>query len=246
MTSPLARLFAVTLALTTLAAAPAVRAQDAPPAEDAGTATASATGEASPDLAAEQRAAEGQPEPNARRAPAPDPDARPVDSLSHRYQLGLRVGAGVDGRFSIQYGNGPSCGTAGESFCRRIGTGLLDLELGFGLSDKVELSVLGRFGLADDAAAQARPLMLGLGVRAYGSPHAMTKLFFGARAMLDLTSSEMPKYKSIDVGLRGEFGVIVDVLRYLGIYAQLGVGIHILNALNFIGDVTGGIQARIP
>jgi len=56
----------------------------------------------------------------------------------------------------------------------------------------------------------------------------------------------VPDYNSIDIGARGEFGVIVDVLRYLGLYAQLGVGIHFLNALNFIGDVTGGIQARFP
>ncbi len=247
MSSSLVRLLTVSLALCTLAAAPTLRAQDAPRADAEAPATDSAAApvDEHADLMADQRAAEGQSAPSTRRR-ATDPDARPADSLSHRWQVGLRVGAGVDGRFSIKYANGPSCGTAGEAFCRRVGTGLLDVELGFGVSDKIELSVLGRFGLADDAAAQALPLLLGLGVRAFSSPHTMVKLFFGARAMVDFTASDVPDYSSFDLGLRGEFGVMVDVLRYLGLYAQLGVGIHFLNALNFIGDVTGGIQARIP
>lgn len=263
MSSPLAHLFTAALALTTLTLAPTAEAQDsrrvndvgpaaartdeqAAPADDPSTTTSPTAVDGQSELATEQHAAEGQPRAGAARAPVVNADARPVDSLSHRYQLGVRIGAGVDGRFSIKYGSGPSCGTPGESFCRRVGTGLIDMELGFGVSDVVELSVLGRFGLADDAAAQARPLMLGLGVRAYASPHSVAKLFLGARAMLDLTSSDVPNFSPVDVGLRGEFGVIVDVLRYLGLYAQLGIGIHILNALNFIGDVTGGIQARFP
>lgn len=256
MTSSLTRLLAATLAIATIFAAPQLRAQDAPRADRSevadsppagpATATASTTIDDHADLAAEQRAAEGEGQPDATRPPAPNSDERPADSKSHRYQLGLRIGAGGDARFAIKYGTGPSCGMAGEAFCRRLGTGLIDVELAFGLSDTAEISVLGRFGLAEDAAAQARPTLIGLGIRAYGSPHSMTKLFFGARAMLDFTSSEVAGYSSVDIGARGEFGLIVDVSRYLGIYAQLGVGIHFLNALNFIGDLTGGIQARIP
>jgi hypothetical protein len=64
--------------------------------------------------------------------------------------------------------------------------------------------------------------------------------------MLDLTSSDVPGYGAIDLGLRGEFGLMVDVIRHLGIFVQLGAAIHVLQALNFIGDVTGGVQARFP
>jgi hypothetical protein len=165
---------------------------------------------------------------------------------SHRHQFGFRVGAGADGRFAIRYKDGPSCGDGGEAFCRRIGTGLIDAELGFGVSDNVEVTLLGRFGLADDAAARALPLMIGLGVRAYSDAEAVAKLFFGGRAMLDLTSSDVPGYGAIDLGLRGEFGLMVDVIHHLGIFVQLGAAIHVLQALNFIGDVTAGVQARFP
>jgi hypothetical protein len=171
-------------------------------------------------------------------------DAPP--SRSHRHQFGFRVGAGVDGRFAIRYKDGPSCGDGAETFCRRLGTGLIDAELGFGVSEGVEVTLLGRFGLADDAAARALPVMLGLGVRAYSDPEAMAKLFFGGRVMLDLTSSDVPGYGTVDLGLRGEFGLMVDVIRHLGIFVQLGAAIHVLQALNFIGDVTAGVQARFP
>jgi len=264
MSSSVVRLLAAVVTIATLAAAPTLHAQEARQRRDEDPSSDTADAEAAPrvdgrpvgpasatssttiddrsSLAAEQRAAEGETGP-ADSAPVAPP---PEDSRSHRMQVGLRVGAGVDARFAIKYGTGPSCGTPGETFCRRLGTGLLDVEVGFGVTDTIELSVLGRFGLADDAAAQAMPLLVGLGIRAYGSPHSMVKLFFGARVMVDFTSSEVPDYNSIDIGARGEFGVIVDVLRYLGLYAQLGVAIHFLNALNFIGDVTGGIQARFP
>ncbi len=195
-----------------------------------------------PELHAEQRPTEAD-------AAGADPDeaaAAHSDSRSHRHQLGFRIGAGGDGRFAIRYKDGPSCGNAAETFCRRLGTGLLDAELGFGVTDAVEVSLLGRFGLADDAAARALPVMVGLGVRAYSAPHALAKIFFGARAMLDLTASDAPGYGAFDLGLRGEFGVMVDVLRHLGLFAQLGAGIHVLQALNFIGDVTAGVQARFP
>jgi len=193
--------------------------------------------------------APGQQEPGAIVSSGSESPAAPVaaaGSRSHRHQFGFRVGAGADGRFAIRYKDGPSCGDGAETFCRRLGTGLLDAELGFGVSDTVEVTLLGRFGLADDAAARALPVMIGLGVRAYSDPEAVAKVFFGGRAMLDLTSSDVPGYGSFDIGLRGEFGVMVDVLHQLGIFAQLGAAIHVLQALNFIGDVTAGVQARFP
>jgi hypothetical protein len=173
-------------------------------------------------------------------------DAVPADSLSHRLQVGLRVGAGGDAFFAVKYSDGPACGAPGETLCRGLGTGLLDAEVAFGVTHTVEVSALARFGLGADPAAASRPLLLGLGVRAYGSPHGQVKLFMGGRAMLDLTSSDVAGWKNVDLGVRGEFGLQIDFLRFLGAYAQVGATIQFLNALSFAGDATGGLQARFP
>lgn len=177
---------------------------------------------------------------------APAVETPPEDSMSHESQVGLRIGAGVPFIFAVKYGDGPACDDTGEEFCRRFGAAVLDLEVGFGISDTVELSALVRLGLADDEAANASPLAFGLGARAYTSAHAMFKGYLGARFMLDATPSERPEWSSVDVGARGELGLQFDVVRYVGIYAQIGASIMILRALSFAFDATGGVQARFP
>ena len=191
--------------------------------------------------------ADGQPEPAATVVePEPAVEGPPEDSMSHEQQLGLRLGAGAPFIFAVKYGEGPACDDEGNEFCRRFGAPVLDLELAYGLTDTVELSVLARFGLGDDEAADSNPLAFGIGARAYTSAHAMFKGFLGARLMLDATSSDAPEWKSVDVGARGELGLQFDVVRYVGIYAQVGASIMILRALSFAFDATGGVQARFP
>lgn len=170
----------------------------------------------------------------------------PSESLHHRNQVGARIGIGVPYIFAVRYGEGPQCDASGETFCRRLGPGLIDLELGFGISETVELSAVARLGLAEDEAAASSPVGFGLGARAYGSPHAMFKLFFGGRIMLDVTSSDRPEWKSVDVGLRGELGLQMDIVRYAGIYVQLGETVSVLRGLYFTTDLSGGVQARFP
>jgi hypothetical protein len=238
----------------------AVLAQDGEAAEDAPPAATTTGGsEVVDDRQAElermQREVESdeQPEPTAAVVePAPAAEERPEESMSHEQQVGLRLGAGVPFIFAVKYGDGPVCGddlsddgTPAE-FCRHFGAALLDLEIAYGLSDTVELSVLARFGLTDDEAADSNPLAFGIGARAYTSAHAMFKAFLGGRVMLDATSSDTPEWSSVDVGARGELGLQFDVVRYVGLYAQIGASIMILRALSFAFDATGGVQARFP
>jgi len=171
----------------------------------------------------------------------------PEDSLMHLNQVGLRIGLGAPYVFAVKYGEGPRCGEdPGETFCRRLGSITLDAELGFGVSDTVELSILTRFGLNADDAAEARPLTFGFGARAYTAPHSIVKLYFGGRAMLDVTSSDVPEWSTVDVGVRGELGLQVDLARYVGLYVQLGETISFLRGLYFVTDGTGGAQVRFP
>jgi hypothetical protein len=190
--------------------------------------------------------------PNAPTPPPPRPahEERPgVDDeeLSHRYQVGLRVGAGMPYNFAVKYGDGAECGpTPGETFCHDFGTPLLDVELGFGITDGAEISFNGRFGLTQSDVSNSHPIQLGLGIRGYGQPFDPFSIFFGARIFLDVTSSSIPNWSDVDFGLRGEFGMQYDFLRYIGIYAQLGASIAFLRAFAFGLDLTGGFQVRFP
>ena len=197
-----------------------------------------------------QRDAEMQGQPDASAAVVeaePEEPAAPEDSLHHSEQVGLRAGIAVPFIFAIKYADGPKCDEDGsETFCRRLGATLLDLELSFGVSQTVELSILGRFGLVDDDAAEANPLAFGFGARAYGSPDSMVKLFFGGRVMLDLTSSDVMEWNTVDVGLRGELGLQIDFVRYAGMYVQVGETIAVLRGLYFKTDAGIGAQFRFP
>ena len=176
---------------------------------------------------------------------APGTDDR---TMSHQLQVGVRVGFGFSYLFAIKYGDGAACSTSPdeETFCRHLVGGLIDVELGFGITEGLELSFDGRFGLADDPNAHHVPVQLGLGIRGYIPATDPFKLYIGARLTLDLTESNDPAWKDVDVGARAEFGLQYDILRYLGVYIQLGVNIQILRAFAFPLDFTGGVQARFP
>lgn len=181
---------------------------------------------------------------------SPEVAAAPAEpSLSHRYQLGLRAGIGIPYMFGLQYkGNNPDCDPdpTHETWCRHFGVGTLDFDLGFGVSDSIELSFDARFGLANEKAAGSPPVSIGLGMRAYGSPEANVKVYFGPRLILDLTSSDTPYWNSADFGVRADVGLQVDFVRYVGMYGQLGLSLTFLRALMLVPDLSIGLQVRLP
>lgn len=167
----------------------------------------------------------------------------------HVGQGGLRVGFGIPYVLAIRYGSGPACDRpAGDpnTFCRRLGVPLLDLEGSYGIRLGLEASALVRVGLATDDASGRRPFSLGIGIRRYEPAGALVKLMVGGRVMLDLTPSDRAQWKDIDFGARGEIGVQVDPLEHLGIYAQLGASFFFLRGFWLMPDVTAGLQGRFP
>ncbi len=173
----------------------------------------------------------------------------PAETMSHRYQVGLRAGIGIPFMFGLKYkGDNPPCDVAAthQTWCRHFGVGTLDFDLGFGVSDAIELSFDARFGLADEPSWGAPPVSIGLGMRAYGSPEENIKLYFGPRLILDLTSSDLPNWTGVDFGVRGDMGLQFDFIRYVGMYVQLGLQLTFLRALMFVPDLSIGVQVRLP
>jgi len=200
-----------------------------------------------PDVAVAQDPTPHDPNP-APHAPAhEETPGVEVESLDHRMQVGLRIGAGMPYVFAVKYGDGPNCDPGGvETFCRDFGTPILDVELGFGITEEAELSLSGRFGLTESDVSNSHPIQLGLGIRGYGHATSAFKLFFGGRLLLDVTSSSVPGWSDVDFGVRGEFGMQYDFLRYFGAYVQLGASLAFIRAFSVTVDLTGGVQVRFP
>jgi hypothetical protein len=167
--------------------------------------------------------------------------------LDHEYQLGIRVGFGVPFFFAIRYDADKPCDLMNSQFCVGIGSGIADLDLSFGITRDLEITAFVRLGLAPDVPTITNRVLVGLGLRYYVVPESVLKPYLGVRGILDVTSrGALTSLSDVDGGLRGEFGVQCDIVRYVGLYVQLGVNILFARALYVGPDLTGGVQARFP
>jgi hypothetical protein len=203
------------------------------------------------DLEAEQRATERAAGTTATPA---DDDAVPEGEInySHDGQFYIRAGIALPFLFAVKYGTGPRCSEnltdegEAEIFCRRVGSPTLDLDVGFGLTPSIELSVLFRAGLTHAPIADTWQRTIGVGVRSYGSPVNQVKAYIAARIVAEFTPSDEPEWGPVDIGGRGEFGLAIDAIRQLGFYLQLGATFQVLRGFYLIGDISAGLQVRIP
>ena len=176
----------------------------------------------------------------------------------HKYQVGVRVAFALPYRFRLEYGGDDSAQcdeTVGEdddgTFCTGLGEPSLDLSLEFGITDTLELFFLMRIGLVSEDFTGASALNLGLGIRTYTNPTDMVKFYLGAAVMFDVGSTDEPAsrvgdFGSFDFGVRGQFGLQVDVIRYLGIYLQVDPQIFFLRYMDTSIGGSIGLQGRFP
>jgi hypothetical protein len=176
-----------------------------------------------------------------------DAEGESAESLDHDLQVGIRVGAGLPFFFGIRYATGPRCGPTDDTFCFFLGAGFVDLDLSFGVTPDLEITALGRIGMVGVSPTDQNNVVLGLGVRSYLSPASMFKFFLGARLILDLTGAgAVANWGDVDFGVRGEVGVQLDIVRYVGLYLQIGVSVAFLRAFGIGTDGSGGVQVRFP
>ena len=184
---------------------------------------------------------------------APEEDEEEGESLDHGYQLGIRLGAGVPFVFALRYGDdGARCAAPDSmgrerTFCVFVGSGILDGELTFGVTPDIEIAAMARVGMVPVQPTNDRQILVGLGIRSYLSPESLFKLFLGVKAILDLTNDNgLENWGSVDFGVRGEAGVQLDIVRYVGLYLQVAVNVTFLRAFAISPDATGGVQIRFP
>ena len=81
----------------------------------------------------------------------------------------------------VRYGDGVPCDRGGNAFCVFVGSGIVDLDLSFGVTCDIEITGMFRIGMIGQEPSDQNTMMAGLGIRTYISPESLFKFFFGAR-----------------------------------------------------------------
>ncbi|MBX3249638.1 MAG: hypothetical protein KF901_20850 [Myxococcales bacterium] len=174
----------------------------------------------------------------------------PYDDRNHARMGVLRVGIALPFVLQVKYAEGPVCevpdGADESVFCSRVGEPMIDLEAGFAVTSALEIVGSVAFALSEHPVGGSKPKLFGLGVRGYTSREAIVKGFFGGRLVLEHAPSDVDAWSNVDLGLRGDFGLQVDPVRWLGIFVQGAVGIRLLRGFSFLPEVSVGVQVRFP
>ena len=166
-------------------------------------------------------------------------------SLSHRAQFGIALLTASGFRALFPYQEGIYCGQPGKRVCTaRIPT-YMDVQPSFGLSDGWDALVDLRFGLQPDFA-RTHQFAIAPGFRYWIDPQQRVKFFATLQFAYDSTEQHARALKGYDLAFRNSDGVMFELMRDLGFYAQLGDTIGFVRWLRFEIDLGAGVQARFP
>jgi len=217
------------------AAAPAPAPAAAPPAP------AAATPEPAPAVA-----------PVAAEAPSivSTSQRRLVPSLSHDMQFGLAVMPGEGYRVMIPYTHDiTDCGDhaqMGGHVCSSRAPMFLDLQPSFGIEQSWDILVDLRLGLEKDFNT-FRPFFVMPGFRYWLESETHVKFFTTVQFMYDGTNQQpTTKHKRADFGVRNSNGLMLEVMRNLGVYFQFGETLGFVRWFSMTVDGGIGVQARMP
>jgi hypothetical protein len=197
----------------------------------------------------------GQPA-HAQPAAAPVPAAtlpfqeRPP-TLDHRSQLGVALMPGIGYRVIARYQEGQRCLDASGDPARWVCTSgvpmFMDLQLGYGLTSRLDVLTDVRLGLGRESGAPAgRQLAVAPGIRVWLDRDVRLKFFTTVQALIDVTSQGQASVRNTDFGLRNSNGLMYDALRNVGVYLQLGESIGLVRWFRIELDVGLGLQVRLP
>jgi len=231
-------LFAVLLCVP-MGGAAALAATDTP--ETAGITDAKP---ATTDAAATGSAATGSDE-----ASAPDPKKRfpriQPPSLLHKDQFGVSLMPGSGYRIIAPYKDGVPCGQQTNRVCTGWLPFFIDVQPSFGFARRWDVIVDLRFGVAADFNG-SHQFAVAPGVRYWVDADLPTKFFATIQGVYDLNPQHTPGVKDYDFGVRNANGFMLEVMRNLGFYLQLGETLGFVRWLRFEVDGGVGVQARFP
>ncbi|HEY4188389.1 MAG TPA: hypothetical protein VGP07_25165 [Polyangia bacterium] len=184
---------------------------------------------------------------------APPVEAAPrrmVPSLSHDLQFGLAVMPGDGYRIVFPYTKDTTdCGDASHMdarVCTNRAPFFIDLQPSFGISHSWDVLVDLRFGVEKDFNTFHQFFVMP-GFRYWLDTESHVKFFSTMQLAYD-ASKQQPtsKHAGSDLGFRNSNGLMVEIMRNFGVYAQFGETIGFIRWLSFTVDAGIGVQARVP
>jgi hypothetical protein len=166
-------------------------------------------------------------------------------SLSHRGQFGIGALAGSGFRVLIPYQEGVFCGQNNKRVCSARLPAFLDLQPSFGLGPHWDAIIDLRFGLEADFA-RTHQVAFTPGFRYWLDPQARLKFFATLQIAYDTTEQHNHALTGYDLAFHNSNGLMFEIMRDLGFYAQLGDTVGFVRWLRFEIDLGAGVQARFP
>jgi hypothetical protein len=172
-----------------------------------------------------------------------------VGSLSHHHQLGLAVLIGDGYRGIFPYQDDRVCGDATGDDSARVCTNraplFVDVRPSFGISRAWDVLLDLRFGLRADFNTK-RQFFVMPGFRYWLDPQSRVKFFTTMQLAYDRSLQNQVGVKNEDLAVRNSNGLMVELVRNFGVYAQFGETIGFLRWLSFMVDGGVGVEARFP
>lgn len=175
---------------------------------------------------------------------------RLVPSLSHDMQFGLAVMPGDGYRVVVPYTRDVTdCGDhaqMGAHFCGNRAPMFLDVQPSFGIEQSWDILVDLRLGLEKDFNT-FRPFFVMPGFRYWLESETHVKFFTTMQFVYDGTEQQpTTKHTRSDFGFRNSNGLMIEVMRNLGVYFQFGETLGFVRWFSLTVDGGIGVQARMP
>ena len=171
-----------------------------------------------------------------------------VASLSHDLQFGLALMLGDGYRGIFPYQMNIDCGDAKDNaarVCTSRAPAFIDIQPSFGLSNAWDFLVDVRYGLVKDFNRSHQFLVMP-GFRYWLDPQSHVKFFTTMQLAYDRSMQNSARVGDNDLGIRNSNGLMIEVMRNFGVYAQFGETIGFVRWLSFLVDGGIGVQARVP
>jgi hypothetical protein len=168
--------------------------------------------------------------------------------LDHRHQTGISLMPGVGYRIIVPYKENVDCFDRSDASKRVCTNGVpffLDLQLSFGVTERLDLIADLRFGVVKDISS-SRQFAVAPGVRVWLDPDINLKFYTTAQALYDGTDYPPGSVPSSDFGLRNANGLMYDMIRNVGFYFQFGESIGFRRWFRIELDAGLGVQVRFP
>jgi hypothetical protein len=138
----------------------------------------------------------------------------------------------------------------GEALC--VGRSAMHLEMlgGFGVLPRFEVFAIFRLGVESPEPGRVQQRQLGAGVKVYSPRDGLFKIGIGIAPLFDFSKHVGIDHKDADLGYDFIIHVPIDfqfdIVRWVGVYAQLAPNISFITEFRFDIALGVGVQGRFP